>query len=563
MKLLSIDSKNFRTLEDVYISFSKNYCAISGKNNSGKSCIIRLVSNLLQRESFRPWIAREENFDYKEDKTQWIDNKEPIKIKYTFELSKNDDSALINFIEKISNIEINSETVELKIFLTVSQSDSSVFDITIDNNDIESTTAKEIVNKLKNSNLLFLHNSTVDREEIYLGIGGRRTFYEIFLSEEERKQLDEASKTVNNKIKRLAKEHKIDLNNLLGRLSDRYDVEFSTLDSSFSRRVPFSINLKDKKVEVPLNDWGSGTQNRTFVLMSILQANRIKTKVPAQDRITPIVIVEEPESFLHPSAQAEFGKLLIDIANELGIQIIVTTHSPYMLNQIDPSSNILLSRNVKRGKSLGTKIIDTSGEKWMAPFADHLGINPKDFNNWRPLFSSYKSKILLVEGDIDKQYFEYFRDSDLFEENLLNDIDIVPYGGKDTLKNTMLVKFVLGRFDKVFITYDLDASKDVEKYLNRLDLYKNKDFIPIGKNQPGKDAIEGLLPNRILSEVNAKETDLVMQMGSQKSKDRKDAKNRLKKLYLDSFKKCTGFSKDELSSINNLIKTINKRFSST
>ena len=116
---------------------------------------------------------------------------------------------------------------------------------------------------------------------------------------------------------------------MLGKLTERYDVEFSALEGYATRRMPLGINLKDKNVEVPLNDWGSGTQNRTYILMSILSANRIRTQQSPDDKITPIIVVEEPESFLHPSAQAEFGKLLQAISSELGLQIIASTHSPY------------------------------------------------------------------------------------------------------------------------------------------------------------------------------------------------------------------------------------------
>ena len=91
--------------------------------------------------------------------------------------------------------------------------------------------------------------------------------------------------------------------------------------------MPLGINLNDRNVDVPLDDWGSGTQNRTRILMAILQAHRIKTTASDDDKITPIVVIEEPESFLHPSAQGEFGRMLRDLSREFGIQIIVTTHS--------------------------------------------------------------------------------------------------------------------------------------------------------------------------------------------------------------------------------------------
>ena len=278
--------------------------------------------------------------------------------------------------------------------------------------------------------------------------------------------------------------------------------------------MPIGINLRDKYVEVPLSDWGSGTQNRTQILMAILTSHRIKTTVLPDEKATPIVVIEEPECFLHPAAQSEFGKILHALAEEFCVQIIVTTHSPYMLNREEPASNILLLREARRGQESKTTVADTGGSQWMAPFAEHLGIEPSEFNSWRPVFSTYKSKVLLVEGDLDKSYFEIFQKTDLKVDKLAADIEVVSYGGKDSLKNTSLVQFVLSKFDQVFVTYDLDADGDVRSALTRLGLKENRDFIALGVNTPGKDCCEGLLPERVLAAVNGRETVLVMKLGS-------------------------------------------------
>lgn len=157
----------------------------------------------------------------------------------------------------------------------------------------------------------------------------------------------------------------------MGHLKEKYEVEFSIPDGMFSGNLPFEINLKDKNVDVPLIDWGSGTQNRTQIMVSILQANRIKLRL-MKNKITPMVLIEEPESFLHPSAQAEFGRVLRDLANELKIQTIVTTHSPYMLSQENMSSNILLERSSLR-KIKETAVVELKDESWMEPFSEILG----------------------------------------------------------------------------------------------------------------------------------------------------------------------------------------------
>jgi putative ATP-dependent endonuclease of the OLD family len=192
------------------------------------------------------------------------------------------------------------------------------------------------------------------------------------MSAGEKKAVASAQKTVDQQMRRLAKDHMRRLGNLIGRLDDKFDVEASMPEGFAMRRMPIGINLKDRNVDAPLNDWGSGTQNRTHILMAILQANRIKTTSALDEKVTPFVVIEEPESFLHPSAQAEFGGILSTLSVEFGIQIIATTHSPYMLNKEKPESNILLTRNVRYKKACETRLVEVGGDNWMAPFADHL-----------------------------------------------------------------------------------------------------------------------------------------------------------------------------------------------
>lgn len=561
MRLLSITAHNYRTLHNIHIPFEKNYCTISGRNNAGKSCVIRLLQNLFRKNPSVPWRYDDYTFDYKEDKSQWHKSDEPIEITYVLELTKSDDPALITFIQKITSFTIKADPVTLRIEQSIDSADQVKSKVAVDNNAADEQSSKEIVKKLNDSNLLFLYNSTSRHEEIYYGRGKGRMFYEIVMSKDDRKALDEAAKKTERGVKQLAKKNKEDLTNILGRLSEKYDVEFSPLEGFSTRHMPLGINLKDKSVEVPLNDWGSGTQNRTHVLMAVLQANRIKTTDSAEDKITPIVVVEEPESFLHPSAQAEFGKVLRTLSTDLGIQIIATTHSPYMLNQDNPSSNILLCRQSKRGKHLDAEVVDTSGDNWMAPFAEHLGIAPQEFNSWRPVFSSFRSRVLLVEGPTDKEYFEFLQKNKMNSAQLDDGIEVVPYEGKDTLKNTLLVKFVLSKLEQVFITYDLDADSDVKVFLKRLGLKEGHDFLALGLHLPGRHAIEGLLPNRILASVNGRETALVMQLGSRDTKERNEAKDKLKKKYLEEFKKHNSYSKEELEELSKAVKIINVRLS--
>jgi putative ATP-dependent endonuclease of the OLD family len=82
MRLTAIVAKNYRTLEDINLQFAKNYCTISGRNNAGKSCVIRLLSTLFRIRPTYVWAADDPNFDYKEDKTQWVKQAGPIQVEF-------------------------------------------------------------------------------------------------------------------------------------------------------------------------------------------------------------------------------------------------------------------------------------------------------------------------------------------------------------------------------------------------------------------------------------------------------------------------------------------------
>ena len=71
--------------------------------------------------------------------------------------------------------------------------------------------------------------------------------------------------------------------------------------------VPFSVTLGQKKCDVPLDDWGSGTKHHTLILLTLFRAKQVGDSEASASKITPVIIIEEPESFLHPAAQAEFG----------------------------------------------------------------------------------------------------------------------------------------------------------------------------------------------------------------------------------------------------------------
>lgn len=66
-----------------------------------------------------------------------------------------------------------------------------------------------------------------------------------------------------------------------------------------------------------------------------------------------LILIEEPETSLHPSAQYEFGNYLIDVVRRKRHQILLTTHSEFILQALPSSSRIYLN---KRNDAIDTII---------------------------------------------------------------------------------------------------------------------------------------------------------------------------------------------------------------
>lgn len=563
MKIESMEIKNFRTLENVKIDFDGYFSSISGRNNAGKTSVIKCIRALFKGQDREYFLwGEDDSLSYTASKTQWAEADAVIELNYVLSVSRLADPGLFSFVKKIAEMDSLAEEFKLEVNIKVRHKEEMGISIFINGEKLEKYEAGEIYQRLSSSNVVFMHNSTGGHSRL-MSLYGARSFHEMILSKDEREELKREQDRIKKKVKRFAQEHRGELSGLLGKLEDKYEVEFTVFDGLLRDSIPLGINLKDRGLEVSLDDWGAGTQNRTHIMMSILSASRVKQQVNDENRITPIIIIEEPESFLHPSAQAEFGRVIRGLARELEIQIIITTHSPYMLCQEMPESNILLNRRLFRNRLKETVVVGVTSDKWMEPFSEILGLNHEAVEPWVDVVKAAKDDAILVEGPIDKEYLEYISSLNIRGYELPAGVAILPYGGKDALKNSIMLKFVIEKFDRVLVTYDLDAQGELRKVMDQLGLKEGEDYIPVGLPESGKECIEGLLPKSVLSDVYAKNTDHIMKLTSNNASERKSAKSNLKRLLLEELKSKRDVSASDVSGFKSIFQAARQKFSRT
>jgi hypothetical protein len=90
-----------------------------------------------------------------------------------------------------------------------------------------------------------------------------------------------------------------------------------------NERIVFGPDLKD----IPLNYASSGQQEIVWILQWVY--------LLIADRRSVFVVIEEPEAHLFPTAQKQIIDLVSLLANADGNQIVITTHSPYILSSFN------------------------------------------------------------------------------------------------------------------------------------------------------------------------------------------------------------------------------------
>jgi putative ATP-dependent endonuclease of the OLD family len=558
VRLKALRIRNYRTVEALDLAFPSTFTAICGANDSGKTNVVRAIRALMRDAEVPYYLPDEDTISINEDFTKWLSTDRRstgIVIGLTLCLERDRDAGLFQFVQRQLKLEQPDASLQLELDVTY-QADKSEPDVrvAIGQQVYGGIEAQEVLKKLRTSRAVLFHNSTEADPRVLFrgGVGQLRE-----ATGEQTSFLESLQKTVTRGMAKIAKRQQLELESLLGRLQKKYKVGMS-LPSFDLSSIPFNLTLGERKFDVALDNWGSGTRNRTLILLTMFRAKQLSESEASASKVTPILVVEEPESFLHPSAQAEFGKVMQDLAAEFGIQVIVTTHSPYMLNMQEPSCNALLVRREVYGQSRETYQSETTSDDWTGPFSQALGLVGDEIKPWTDLLLNRSDSILLVEGDTDREYFELLRNPAHGNHRLAFDGDIVSYEGTGSLQNTVLLRFVKNRHRRFFVTFDLDSEPTVEKQLKALGLEKGKHYAGIGANEPGRRAIEGLLPEQMRNKVYATHGKLVDAAMNGTSDERKAARNQLKKHLLEEFRRSATPGSEAYSGLYQLSRQINR-----
>jgi putative ATP-dependent endonuclease of the OLD family len=353
MRITKIQIKNFRSIKDSgdVLDVTKIF-ALIGRNNTGKSTILKAIQLLMGERKL--------------DITDFHKNtEEPIEISATlikgFGTNAEELSVKIVYTKDLeSKRYVNDEEVATAKFNKALPELLSINDI---------RNPKESTGGGRDSTLL----NKILALQAESDNGARYDALSKEIQELKRTESEEVSQKISEKFRDITSENFFSIS-----VSPTVDIEKSV---SFKTALT-NTNIPEAQ-DIDILNCGTGLQS-----MYILTLLEVWAEMSEKQDNT-ILLVEEPEVYLHPEYQRRMFAALRRIADSN--QVIFTTHSPIMIADIWLTESV---RQVRLNESGETQIEKVKIENVI----DELGIRYEDVLN--------PSIVVFVEGKNDIKFFE-------------------------------------------------------------------------------------------------------------------------------------------------------------
>ncbi|MDQ0269913.1 ATP-dependent nuclease [Cytobacillus purgationiresistens] len=246
-----------------------------------------------------------------------------------------------------------------------------------------------------------------------------------------------------------------ELSSLINDVFPGYEVKF---DARPHEDLEKSINLFKAKSQLLMGPQGgyqssiarqgSGAR-RTLLWAALRFVNETELSKKKKSERPHVLLLDEPELCLHPSAIREACKSLYDLPKNRNWQVMVTTHSPAFIDLARDNTTIVRVERSDSGDIKGTTLF--------RPKRALLDINDKKRLKLLNMFDPYVAEFffgghsIIVEGDTEYTAFKYILES---EPELFKGVHIIRARGKDTIAS--LVK-ILNHFDSSYsVLHDSD-----------------------------------------------------------------------------------------------------------
>lgn len=380
MQLTYVTISNYRSITSAYKIDLSNLTVLLGKNNEGKTNIIRAINlgmNLLQNiEMFYPKkrIIRKFGYDWQQDYPISLQNArkkdKSTVIRFDFNLTSTETQELHSKIGSYIN-------GALSIYISIGQANNVSVTVPKRGKNAKAISGKIIeICEYINQNFSIQYIPAVRSESDAYGVIMDLVEYELsnIMDDEYKKSLEYISKKQQELLKSLADKVKQPLKKFLPQVKD-VALYIPSRNINYSsryvgrREVNFEIN---DGVLTSLSNKGDGVKSlATIALLSQLSSSKER-----------LIIIDEPENHLHPAAVRYINIVVQELAKNN--QVLISTHSPILVNRIQVSSNII----VDSGNAYPAKRVDEIRNVLGVICSDNL------------IYADY---VIIVEGPSDRE----------------------------------------------------------------------------------------------------------------------------------------------------------------
>ena len=378
MKLSSFSVTNYRSITKAHKIKTNNMTVLVGKNNVGKSNILRALNVAMSLMKLYAENPRALNFYRRVSRKlyNW-ENDYPVSLQennpngsssvdLSFEFSEKE----ISEIRGLTGIRLTSG---IPVRVSVNASNAKI-DIPKGGSHAFSETEKKqrlIEYVCKRIDFLFIPAVRTERDS--LQIISDLIENELSLLEDNPEYLS-AMETLDRLqeevLDRIASQIVQPLQEYLPSVRD-VEIKLQKERRRIALRRDFEVKIDDGTL-TPIELKGDGIKSLTALAMA---------NISSQSEKVSVIAIEEPESHLHPESARQLYETIISISKNH--QVVLTTHSPLFVNRVDLKSNII----VNAGKATQVNRIKEIRDVLGTQVSDNL-INAE--------------YVLVVEGETDK-----------------------------------------------------------------------------------------------------------------------------------------------------------------
>lgn len=389
MLLKKLYIKGFRNFREVSVNFNEHSLMI-GANDVGKTNLIYALRLLLDR-SFSDYdyeLAESDFFAYEDTHA--------IVIRAYID-SITEDCVIARLPGKISNdgklvlqytATINNGKVEYQFFCGKSDSEEDL-------KEIDSPFYRKYLNlKYISSRREFWSYINKTKKELLLQAKGSRTEEVVKTDDVLYDEIEQKLQEVDAKIPQLSyvKNATSHLNEELDKLSihnREQQIVFDTASTDVDRVIQ-NVSVTSKYGDKKMIIGGEGRVNQIYLSLWASQNQHTETSNEVS-----IICVEEPEAYLHPHQQRELAAYL---GRTLQGQVILTSHSPYIVSEFTPNSIIRLYKQNTHDTSVASNGCSEIIAEGIDDFGYRMSVIPAE--------AFFSDCVILVEGPSEMVFYK-------------------------------------------------------------------------------------------------------------------------------------------------------------